>query len=200
MNCARTYVLAGLFLVGLSGCAVTDFDHSADFAKYKTFEWGRSQIDVSNPLYDSDLIDQKIRNTVEEEFAKRGIVSANDQADLTVRFHTFTEERERRSSAMLHPGYRYFPYAYHPFAFGWIYHPYWMMPPRTEQYTEGTLILDVIDNKTDDLVWRGSVSGDVEDVSRLRKQIDKAVKAIIKKYPGAPAAPLNLDPDDDIVS
>lgn len=58
-------------------------------------------------------------------------------------------------------------------------------------YTEGTLIIDVIDAKTNEHVWRGLVKGNVTDVKALQKSIDKGVKAIIKKYPGM------VDPSED---
>lgn len=72
--------------------------------------------------------------------------------------------------------------------------------PHVKEYTEGTLILDIIDRSTDELVWRGSVSGNVEGISRLRKQIEKGVKAIMKKYPVTPDEPLNIGNDKNIIS
>ena len=47
-------------------------------------------------------------------------------------------------------------------------------------------MLDVIDNRTNELIWRGSIEGDVDNVNRLQKQVDKAVQAIMKKYPVKP--------------
>jgi hypothetical protein len=64
--------------------------------------------------------------------------------------------------------------------------------PRTYTVTEGTLVVDVTDAKTDQLVWRGSVTGNINDTSSLQKQIDKAVKAILKKYPASKDEPLPL--------
>lgn len=199
MRLKAIYLLFGIFLFGLSGCAVTDFDRSADFSKYKTFGWGKSDIDVSSPVYDSELINKRIRRTVEEEFAKRGIQKSAEDPDFIVRYHTFTEEKERTSGG--HPyAYRYFPYGFYPFAFGWGYPYYWMTPPRTTEYTEGTLVLDIIDNRSDELVWRGTVTGEVEDLASLRKKIEKGVKAIIKKYPATPGTPLNIGGDENVVS
>lgn len=191
------YFFASLFLCGLAGCAVTDIDHTADFSRYQTYAWGKSDIDVSNPLYKSDLISKRIRNAVDEEFAKRGIVKDQNDPDFIVRFHTYTEEKEQASGGYpyAHP---YFPYGWYPFAFrwGWGYFPYApMSPPTTREYTEGTLVLDIIDHQSDELVWRGSVSGNVDDVSTLKKQIEKGIRAIMKKYPIAPADHLNIKQD-----
>ena len=85
---------------------------------------------------------------------------------------------------------------------GWAYaYPYpWMSPPTESEYTEGTLILDILDKDTGELVWRGSVSGNVEDTSNLRKQIDKGIRAIMKKYPVSPGEPLKIGGDPNTVS
>ena len=190
-----SYFLFPLFLFGLAGCAVTDVDHAADFTRYKTYAWGKSDMDVSNPLYKSDLISKRIRDAVDEEFAKRGIIKDENDPDFIVRFHTYTEEKEE-SAASRPYGYGYFPYGWYPFTFRWGYFPYALMgPPPQRQYTEGTLILDIVDHQTDELVWRGSVSGNVDDVSTLKKQIEKGIKAIMKKYPVMPGERLDLKQD-----
>jgi hypothetical protein len=196
----KLYIVAvGLFLFGLSSCAVTDFDRSADFYQYKTFAWGKSEVDVSNPLYESDLIRKRIRHAVEEEFARRGIVKSNANPDFVVRYHTYTEEKERTTGGTPY-SYRYFPFRFYPFLYGWGYAYPFVDRPQTTEYTEGTLILDIIDRRSDELVWRGSVSGSVDDESRLRKQIEKGIKAIMKKYPVTPDQPVHLDPDRDVIS
>lgn len=199
MSKRNIYVLFGLLLFGLSGCAVTDFDRAADFSQYKTFAWGKPEIDVENPVYDSDLINDRIRHAVETEFAKRGIVKSHSDPDFIVRYHTYTEEKKSRTGGYPNPySYRYYPFGFYPFAFGYAYPYYWMSPPQIREFTEGTLILDILDNRSNELVWRGAVSGNVDDLAGLKKQIDKGIKAIMKKYPVSPDQPLNIGDEDAI--
>lgn len=200
MSKRNIFVLFGLFLIGLSGCAVTDFDRSADFTRYKTFAWGKPEVDVESPVYDSDLINDRIRQAVESEFSKRGIMKSHRNPDFIVRYHTYTEEKKSRTGGYPHPySYRYYPFGFYPFAFGYGYPYYWMSPPQVREFTEGTLILDILDNRSNELVWRGAVSGNVDDVAGLKKQIEKGIKAIMKKYPVSPDQPLNIG-DQDAVS
>lgn len=199
MKRINIYAFMLLLILGVSGCAVTDFDKSADFTHYKTFSWGESEIKVKNPVYDSDLINKRIRQTVEAEFAKRGIVKNDNDPDFLVHYHTYTEEKERSYGGYPYR-YPFYPFGYYPFAFRWGYPYHWMSPQHNAQYTEGTLILDIVDTKSDELVWRGSVSGDVENTSGLKKQIEKGIRAIMKKYPVTPQAPLNLGNDSDVIS
>jgi len=199
MNVKRIYLLIGLIMIGLSGCAITDFDHKADFSKYRTFAWGKSEVDVSNPVYESDLITKRIQTAVEEELAKRGVVESSTNPDFIVKYHTYTEEKKRTEGVYPYR-YGFYPYGFFPFAFGWRY-PYYMgSPAEVREYTEGTLILDMIDHSTGELVWRGSVSGNVEDTARLKKQVEKAVQAIMKKYPVSPGSPLDKGLESDVIS
>lgn len=199
MNIKNKYIILALMIIGLSGCAVTDFDRSADFTAYKTYKWGKPQIEVSNPLYDSDLIRDRISAAVEEEFAKRGIRRSERDADFIVEFRTFTEEKKQASSVYPY-SYRFYPYGFYPFAFGWGYPYFWNTPQQVTEFTQGTLVLDIIDRGTGELIWRGSVSGNVEDASNLKKQIEKGIRAIMKKYPVTPDAPLNIGNDSNVVS
>ena len=56
----------------------------------------------------------------------------------------------------------------------------------TYQYEEGTLILDFVDAKSKELIWRGSANAKVQNVNtpeKSEKLINAAVKEILKKYP-----------------
>jgi hypothetical protein len=203
MNTLKIHILSlGLLLFGLAGCAVTDIDRSADFSDYQTYAWGKSEVKVTNPLYESDLINKKIRSTVESEFAKRGIIKNENNPDFLVSYHTYTEKKEQVSGGYGYPyyGYGFSPFRFYPFAYGFGYPYYWMRPESKTQYTEGTLIIDIIDRASDALVWRGSVRGNVDDAAGLKKQIEKGIKAIMKKYPVSPDAPLNIGNDSETIS
>jgi len=187
--------LALIGLLSLWSCAAvnTDYDRSANFAQYKTFAWMNPDIKVgTNPKYNSDLINRNIQYAVETEFAKRGIMKDNTNPDFLVGYHTYTEKKQQNYGGY---GYPYSPYfggwGWRGFGgWGFPYYPYgyggYNSYPRT--YTEGTLIIDVVDNQTKQLVWRGSVDGNVDNIARLQKQIQKGVQAIMKKYP----APVTL--------
>ena len=101
----------------LTGCAVTDLDRTVHFTAYRTFDWGEADIVVKNPVYESSLINKNIRHTVEEEFAKPGLVQDRDSPDFIVSYHSYTEEKQRYSRAP------YYPYAYYPFRF----YPFFMV-------------------------------------------------------------------------
>ena len=52
---------------------------------------------------------------------------------------------------------------------------------RVDQYTEGTLTVDLIDATTHQLVWRGRASGTV-DLKEMDKRVNKAVEKLVAKF------------------
>lgn len=192
-------MLAIAILIFVSGCAVIDFDRSVDFSSYRTFSFGKSELLVKNPIYSSALIDKNVKGTIRNEFAKRGIDYKDNGGDVIVSYKTHTEQKQQSYGSPYgygpYPffGFRFFPYGV------WGYPYYWNNQDRVKTVTEGTLIIDITDRKTNELVWRGSVGGNVDDVKNLKKQIQKGIKAILKKYPITPDDPLRL-PDPDITS
>ena len=59
--------------------------------------------------------------------------------------------------------------------------------PSVGQYDEGTLVLDMVDARTNKVVWRGSARGAVNgliDNQRLMEQkIDEAVRRMLEPLP-----------------
>lgn len=199
-NRIKFSVVAIAMLIFASGCAVTDFDRSADFTAYRTFSWGKADLKVNNPVYSGELIEKNIKRTIESEFARRGIEYASSDSDIVVSYKTYTEQKQESYGSPY--GYGRFPlfgYRFYPYGLGWGFPMFWDNADRVKTVTEGTLIIDITDRKTSELVWRGSVEGNVDDVKNLQKQIQKGIKAILKKYPVTTDDPLRL-PDPDITS
>ena len=71
---------------------------------------------------------------------------------------------------------------------GWGWDPYWGGGMRTSTttahtYDQGTLILDLWDAKTKNMVWRGAATAVVKQKpEKLAKQIDNAVAKMIAKF------------------
>ena len=54
----------------------------------------------------------------------------------------------------------------------------------TETYQVGTLVVDLFDSNTKELLWRGSASGTVSNKSDSNiKNLDKGVQKMFKNYP-----------------
>ena len=160
-----------------SGCASTPktFSHkdpSVDFSQYKTYGF-MPELSTDNERYES-LVSNYLKVAVSQQMDRRGLTYA-ENPDLLVNFYINTQEKIRsRSVPTMNAYYGYRSPYYDPWG------GYGGYETQIDQYTEGTLHIDVVDVSTNRLVWEGGVSGRVTDkvVRELEQSIDKGVAAI----------------------
>jgi hypothetical protein len=174
-----------LLLVALltaSGCGSSisvnhDFDVNAPFVDYKTYNWiekpATAPGDPKTAVQSNDLLDKRIKNAINDALAGKGIIPNTTAPDVLIVYHVNVQDKVQVTDW----GYRYSDY-------------YWGWGGRevdVYNYKEGTLIIDLIDAKTNNMVWRGAGQKALESGNRTPEQIDasvrKVVGAILEKYP-----------------
>ncbi|MEQ1575430.1 MAG: DUF4136 domain-containing protein [Vicinamibacterales bacterium] len=60
--------------------------------------------------------------------------------------------------------------------------------PGVIEYDQGTLVADVVDARTNKIIWRGwaqdSVQGLIDNQNRMEREIDTVVERMLKAFPG----------------
>jgi len=174
-----------LTVLTLAACASTpktfsNRDQSVDFSQYSTFGYFPT-LATDNPQYES-LVSNFLKVAVAQELALRGL-EYSENPDVLVNFYINTEEKIRTRSVPTAGAY----YGYRdPFYDPWV--GYGGYETRVDQFTEGTLNIDVVDASTKKLVWEGSVVGRVtdKDIRNLEQTIDGAVAAVMTNFPLLP--------------
>jgi hypothetical protein len=156
----------------------TDYDHSAPFARYKTY----SLAPAAHGQTLSPSSEAALRDSLRTELAARGISEApSGKADLAVVRHAFHQEKV----SVQH--YTDWGYGYGGWPYRYGYYSMWAGAPRTytdvTQYTEGTLILDFVDRHTNKLVFRGTGKAIVEGPESNAPKIQEAVRKIVAELP-----------------
>lgn len=177
--------VAVLVAFAMAGCASTpntfaNADPNVDFAAYKSYGF-LDTLSTDKQGYES-MESNFLKVAVAQEFDRRGMVYSEDP-DLLVNFYIHTKEKIRTRSVPTMGAYYGFR---DPFYDTWG--GYGGFETRVDQYTEGTLNIDVIDASEKKLVWEGAIAGRVTDdaIRHLEKTIDEAVAEIMKNYPVAP--------------
>jgi hypothetical protein len=165
-------LLVLLFLTLASCSSVTvnaDYDKTVDFTKYKTFAYMKEGI---NKLEISDLDKRRILKAVDEQMLAKGFVKS-DKPDFLV--NIFTKSHEEVS---VYSGWGYgWGYGYYPY-YGYGGYPY------VSTSIEGTLYIDFIDAKKNELFWQGIGSGYLtQDVDRKEQRINEFAAQILAQYP-----------------
>jgi len=184
-------------LTGLSACAPqvnVEQRANVNFSRYRTYDFAETEVKTSgdrNPLLRSPITQDRIKQAISGELGKRGLQQVERNPDFLVTTHTFVEQAERTVyDTQPAAGFAY-PYAvsyrggFLPVNYGYWYGPSYYSTPRTEQYREGTLVIDFIDRRTNNLVWRGSVADPIDDAGRLGSEFSKNAKEILDKFPVA---------------
>ncbi|MBK5188523.1 MAG: DUF4136 domain-containing protein [Gemmatimonadaceae bacterium] len=180
---ARAFAISGLIALSLAlgacGSNVqvrTLVAPDANLSGRRTFQLlrARPRRDEANPspndpMLANSITYRRIRARIRSELEKRGYQNVEDNADMDVAYYATTRRRlEVRT-------YDYYGYRWRPFP-----------RQRTEvtEYTQGTVVVDIVDPGSHDLLWRGMGRAPVsEDPERYAEQLEEAVDAIIAKFP-----------------
>jgi len=175
---SRTIIVA-LGLMLLAACASQlnmEYDTETDFSGYKHFTWVAPEIrPIANPILDSELLNDRVRNAVREVLSAKGFVEAENCTDFYITYHTASKERLGASPFSVGVGYGY---NYRRWRHSALFDG-----PGVRSYEEGVLILDIISCGTKKLVWRSWDESLVNQRNYSKKAVRRAVEEILAKFP-----------------
>jgi len=182
LSTSRWLGLAAM-LVLIGSCStvsyVTDWDTQRDFAPYRSFAWFElppHPKDGQPSAPGNQLIVDRIRRSVVSELAAKGLESKETgQADLLVSYFVVLQPR----MVMYHSGWGY-PYPYYGWGGGWA-----GGASYARSYTEGTLVVDVLDASGRKLVWRGIAQGAFTRPNPSDEHVAKVVSRLLRDFPPA---------------
>ena len=184
-----TIILAAAILLALTACAAVDVrtvtSPDANLGVLHTFSVmqnakGRSPgaPSANDPMLVNSVSNRALCADLVKGFESRGYVRS-DNPDFAVAYYAST--KEKLDVAQWDYGYAYYPYWLSGFGPG--------LGPSASvvtQYTEGTVIVDVINPRTKELLWRGQgVARVSDDEPQYEQDLWKAVTAILDKFPQA---------------
>jgi len=187
--------LSALIVGVVAGCAHTnartDFDPSADFSRYHTYYWAGGKDISGGGSLENSLVDKRIKDVIGAQLSAKGLSEVAEDAapDLAILYwigaRDKTSVQTKPSSAI----------SARPV---WSrYDPYWSGRwGRTydevvvRDYTEGTLIVDLIDANTKQLAWRAYLVQTVDkDPQKTTERLEANAMAAFAQYPPTKKSP-----------
>jgi Domain of unknown function (DUF4136) len=164
-----------LFLVGfslLAGTALSaqdvryNFMPGTDFAKYHTYKW----VPIEGGSHPNQIADAQIKSSVDSQLAAKGLTKTDsDKADLLIGYQV-SIDKEKQWNAYSMGGAR----------FGG------MGSATSSTISNGSLVLDMYDPTSKQLVWTGTATKTLDPSSnqeKNQKNLDKAMAKLLKNYP-----------------
>jgi Domain of unknown function (DUF4136) len=137
-----------------------------DFSKYHSYKW----IDIEKGAHPNQIVDAQIKQAVDAQLSTKGLTKTDDEkADLYVGYQIAVDQ-EKQWNAYGTGGVR----------FGG------MGTATQSTISIGTLVLDMYDPGTKQLVWTGNATKTMDPSSnqeKNQKNLNKAMEKLLKNYP-----------------
>lgn len=175
---ASVILIAALMLASCASSPTinANYDHSADFSTYQTFGFFEPfGTDVDG--YES-LVSHTLKSAARSEMEKRGYTYQETGADLLLNFSGRLQQKTRITQDPMGPTY----YGYRRgFYRGWNGYT----TTQVQQYEQGTINVDMIDAKRQQMVWESVAVGRVSDKTRQNRAatLTSAVADMFAKFP-----------------
>ncbi len=169
-------LIAAMFLfVGSSSAqqVKTDYDRSADFGKYKTFSWEHVKT--------QDALDvDRIKSAVNAALTAKGWTQVDSGGDVSIMAIQMTHDQQTLNTF------------YDGFGGGWGWRRFGGggfggfgdATTTTDTYQVGTVVVDLFDTKTKQLLWRGTTSDTLSNNSNKNiENLNKGVEKMFRKFP-----------------
>ena len=150
----------------------TDYDRAADFSRYKTFCW--QKVETQNPLWI-----ERIKAAVSSALLAKGWSQAESSSSCDVAVLAIEMKRNHDTVNTF----------YDNFGGGWGWRGFGAggfgeATTTTDTYQTGTLIVDLFDAKSKNLVWRGSATDTLSDKSDKNiKKLANSVHKLFEHFP-----------------
>ncbi len=166
-------VLAGTLLWWLVAGTVAaqdvryTFMPGTDFSKYHTYRW----VSIEGREHPNQIVDARIKQSVESQLVSKGMTKTdNDKADLYLAYQVAVNQETQWNGYGMGGGIRWGG----------------MASATSSTIQVGTLVLDMYDPATKQLVWTGNATKTLDPSSnqeKNQKNMTKAMQKLLKNYP-----------------
>lgn len=146
-------------------------ERGVTFSELRTWEWGAPDgLPTGDARLDNNaFFNDHLQGAVEKALARHGYARVDRGAtpDLLIHYHANINQRFQVNAP-------------DPNCID-------NCQPQTIDYAQGTLVIDVLNARTNKLLWRGwaqdSMEGIIDNQARMERQIDEAVRKMFARFP-----------------
>jgi hypothetical protein len=171
MKLINLIVLMSLGVAAFAQEVQFDYDRSANFNAYKTYQW----VDYRAVQVGDELLDRDIKRAVDEQLAGKGLRRVESGGDLLVGYQAGISQ-EKAFDNIGTSGWGG-PFGWGNWGNGRV---------TTSTIDIGKLVIGLFDPATKQLVWRGSASKTLDiskDPDKNYRNLEKALAKLFKNYP-----------------
>jgi hypothetical protein len=173
MQSSLTKAAAGTFFavlacsLALAQDVTTNSMPGTNFGKYHTYKW----VTIEGAQYPNQILDAQIKASVDKQLASKGMTKTDgDNADLDIGYQASASQSK----------------AWNAYGTGGRRWGGGMGTATESTINTGTLVLDMYDPATKQLVWQGRATKTLDPNAKedkRQKNLDKATQKLLKNFP-----------------
>jgi hypothetical protein len=144
-----------------------NFMPGTDFSKYHTYKW----VSIEGGAHPNQIMDAEIKQSVDAQLTAKGLTkTTEDNADLYVGYQIAVDQEKQWNAYGMGGGLRWGG----------------MGTATSSTINVGTLVLDMYDPGTKQLVWTGNATKTIDpsgNQEKNQKNLNKAMAKLLKNYP-----------------
>lgn len=134
---------------------------------------GRPHDGAYDPMVNNSIANRALMSAIADVLVDRGYSEVSAHADFEIA--VYASARDRLDVTRWDYGYPY-----------WPRRPWGVRADDVTEYTEGTVVIDVVTPTTHELLWRGTGSTRLtEEPTADTRELQKVARAVIGKFPRA---------------
>lgn len=141
-----------------------DFDPDTDFSQFKTFSVRRGTIRSKSPEINNDIVRKKVESAIRAQLTAKGLTEAEAKPDLGVVWSLGAADR--RELVRTPAGRRG-----------------WRTRVDAHRFTEGTLVIDLHEASSRELIYRATYVDDESNAGKLAQKLDRDAAKALEKFP-----------------
>lgn len=183
-------LVISLFLVGCGPKVDTNKRTAQDLSNFSSYAFLPNQDTIQTSQYNNARVNEVVIDEINKNMQDLNYRLDRNQPDLLVYYHLMMDEEMAVSANPVYTNYSYYRPNYYvgPYYRNYAYNNYFTVPriagTNVQQvpYKEGTIVIDVINRRTNEIVWRGRAN-DVISPGDLDQELRTYVNAIFAEFP-----------------
>lgn len=174
IKAAIVLLAISLLVIGCSSSlkVTTDYDKTFDYSTLSTFNVALGEFRTDSPRKPNPLVVNRMADAIRGNLQQKGYTLIDDinSADFVVVMHGGTQQKtEIRDSGVYYGGYG---------GYGG-----WGRDIDTYDYTEGTVVFDVVELAGKNPIWHSVGSDVIKDEPLTEEEVDEIVEKMLADFP-----------------
>lgn len=183
-------VMAMVLFFSCGSSAPTAKDDQKKLKSYSTYALLPNKDTIRSREFENDLVQSTIVGAINENMTEQGFSLERNTPDVLVYIHPMFDEKVAVNANPVYTNYSYYRPDFYIGSYykDFMYDNYFTIQridgPRVEQvpYKNKSVVIDFIDRRTNEILWRGTSSEEITD-RRLERSLRQYIDDIFKSFP-----------------